>query len=141
MKHPSFICSTDVSTLHVVLLAQAEVMLHFFMGTLDISDTYCDDMRTIAFKYVTAPTGFWLDLITSLPWSFNDLYSTLVQYPIDLSSMFSRLIVNMFRQYCNVRSHIHLLVGTTRTHKICVLIFTSHLTVLTCKQLFCWSCS
>jgi hypothetical protein len=48
------------------------------MGTLDISDTYCDDMRKIAYEYATAPAGFWIDAITSLPWSFNDLYSSQV---------------------------------------------------------------
>jgi hypothetical protein len=60
-------------------IPQAEVVIQFMMGTLNISDTYCDDAGKIAYKYVTAPAGFWLDVITSLPWSFNDLYSSQVQ--------------------------------------------------------------
>ena len=65
-------------------IAQAEVAVHFLMGTLDISNTYCDDPRKIAYKYLTAPAGFWLDVITSLPWSFNDVYSSQVPSPISL---------------------------------------------------------
>ncbi len=44
------------------------------MGTLDVSDIYCDDIYMIAYKYFTRPTGFWFDFVTSLPWSYNDLY-------------------------------------------------------------------
>ena len=66
---------------YVVLLnlcLQCEVLLQFFTGSLDASDRYCDDIRVIAFKYSTSLTGFWFDFVTSLPWSFNDLYSYLV---------------------------------------------------------------
>jgi hypothetical protein len=49
--------------------------MQFFVGTLDISDIYCDDIHVIARKYVTSLTGFWIDSITSVPWSINDLYS------------------------------------------------------------------
>jgi hypothetical protein len=45
------------------------------MGILDVSDTYCDNIKEIAVKYFTSFSGFWFDLITSLPWSFNDLYA------------------------------------------------------------------
>jgi hypothetical protein len=54
---------------------QFEVATHFFQGRLDISDTYCDDIRTIAFKYFFSPRGFWFDCTTSLPWSINDFFS------------------------------------------------------------------
>ncbi len=57
------------------MISQTEVASQFFMGTLDISDTYCDDMHKIAIKYLTSFTGFWMDVVTSLPWSLNDLYS------------------------------------------------------------------
>ncbi len=52
---------------------QAEVVLNFLTGSLDMSDTYCDDFRLIAARYIAAPNGFWFDFATSLPWSLNDL--------------------------------------------------------------------
>jgi hypothetical protein len=70
--------SVPFDLIYLICIPQAEVVIQFLMGTLDISDTYCDDMGKIAYKYVTAPAGFWLDVITSLPWSFNDLYSSQV---------------------------------------------------------------
>jgi hypothetical protein len=54
---------------------QMEAIIPFFMGILDVSDTYCDNIKEIAVKYFTSFSGFWFDLITSLPWSFNDLYA------------------------------------------------------------------
>jgi hypothetical protein len=54
---------------------QIEIILHFFTGSLDMSDTYCDDFQLIAAKYIAAPSGFLFDLATSLPWSLNDLYA------------------------------------------------------------------
>ena len=53
--------------------AQMEIVFNFFTGSLDMSETYCDDIRLIAPKYIAAPGGFWFDVATSLPWSFNDL--------------------------------------------------------------------
>jgi len=50
-----------------------EVVLNFLTGSLDMSETYCDDFRLIAARYMAAPNGFWYDLATSLPWSLNDL--------------------------------------------------------------------
>jgi hypothetical protein len=72
---------------------QAEVALQFFMGTLDVSDIYCDDMRVIAKKYLSAPSGFWLDAITSLPWSFNDIYLLQVPHLIVLCKSYYMKIV------------------------------------------------
>ncbi len=45
------------------------------MGTLDSSDSYCDNFGKIAWKYLTSLTGFWFDCTTSLPWSLNDYFS------------------------------------------------------------------
>ncbi len=54
---------------------QFEVLVQFCMGTIDSSDRYCDEHRVVAYKYCTSATGFLFDFVTSLPWSFNDLYS------------------------------------------------------------------
>jgi hypothetical protein len=51
------------------------------MGKLDVSDTYCDSIKEVAVSYITSLTGFWFDLLTSLPWSINDLYSLQVRQP------------------------------------------------------------
>ncbi len=61
--------------INLIIYPQFEVIIQFFMGTLDASDRYCDNLRVIAFKYCASFTGFWFDFVTSLPWSFNDLYS------------------------------------------------------------------
>jgi hypothetical protein len=67
-------------------MVQMEVVVPFFMGTLDVSDTYCDDYRKIAIKYLTSPSGFWFDFLTSLPWSFNDLYTIQVSQSLHITS-------------------------------------------------------
>jgi hypothetical protein len=54
---------------------QAEIIVQFCTGSLDISETYCDDFRYVATKYLSSFGGFWFDFTTSLPWSFNDLYA------------------------------------------------------------------
>ncbi len=64
-----------------ILRLQMEVVVPFFMGKLDVSDTYCDDIRVIARKYLASLTGFWFDFLTSLPWSVNDLYTLQVSFP------------------------------------------------------------
>ncbi len=56
-------------------LPQIEVVLHFFIGFYDSADKYIDDIRTIVLKSLMALGGFWFDCITSLPWSFMDLYA------------------------------------------------------------------
>jgi hypothetical protein len=75
-------CQLQACLFHTILSLQAEVVIQFFMGTLDVADTYCDDVRRVSYHYLMAPTGFWLDIITSLPWSINDLYSSQVHDPI-----------------------------------------------------------
>jgi hypothetical protein len=42
---------------------------------MDISEKYCDDFRVISAKYLSSFGGFWFDVVTSIPWSFNDLYA------------------------------------------------------------------
>ena len=74
-----------------------EVVVPFFMGKLDVSDTYCDDIREIARNYVTSLTGFWFDFLTSLPWSFNDLYT--LQVPIPTHDLCYK---KNFSNVCNV---------------------------------------
>ncbi len=54
---------------------QLEIVIQFFTGSLDSSETYCDDYRVIAIKYLSSFSGFWFDFATSLPWAFNDLYA------------------------------------------------------------------
>lgn len=54
---------------------QLEIVVQFCTGSLDVSETYCDDYRVIAVKYLSSLSGFWFDFATSLPWSFNDLYA------------------------------------------------------------------
>jgi hypothetical protein len=63
------------SNFELVCLNQIEITLQFFTGSLDISETYCDTMSIVAAKYMSSVSGFWFDFLTSLPWSFNDLYA------------------------------------------------------------------
>ena len=65
-------CYTHIHVLH---LLQMEATVPFFMGILDLSDTYCDNIKVVAIKYLTSTTGFWFDFTTSLPWSMYDLYT------------------------------------------------------------------
>ncbi len=52
-----------------------EIILQFFTGSMDISETYCDDIQVVAIQYLSSFGGFWFDFATSLPWAFNDLYA------------------------------------------------------------------
>jgi hypothetical protein len=54
---------------------QVEIVFHFFTGSMDVSEKYCDDYKVIAVKYLSSLGGFWFDFATSLPWAFNDLYA------------------------------------------------------------------
>jgi hypothetical protein len=64
-----------------ICLRQSEIVLQFCTGSLDISEKYCDDFRVISAQYLSSLSGFWFDLATSIPWSFNDLYV----YQVDLA--------------------------------------------------------
>lgn len=63
--------------MHSVLwsLQQVEIGLQFVTGSMDLSEVYCDDFKVVAMQYLSSLGGFWFDFITSLPWSFNDLYA------------------------------------------------------------------
>jgi hypothetical protein len=54
---------------------KVEIALQFFTGSVDMSETYCDNFKVISAQYLASPSGFWFDIITSLPWSFNDLFT------------------------------------------------------------------
>jgi hypothetical protein len=54
---------------------QIEIVLQFCTGTIDVTDTYCDNFSVISTNYLASPRGFWFDVITSIPWSYNDLYA------------------------------------------------------------------
>ncbi len=75
-----------------------EVVVPFFMGTLDTSDTYCDDFRKIAINYLTSLTGFWFDFLTSLPWSLNDLYTIQVALSCTPPSSFIKNLDHYIRK-------------------------------------------
>jgi hypothetical protein len=51
------------------------VILHFFVGFYDNGEKYIDDVKKIFYKSLMALGGFWFDCVTSLPWSFMDLYA------------------------------------------------------------------
>ena len=59
-------------------MLQFEVVFQFFVGTFDNTGTYVDDLRIVASKYIMSFSGFWFDTVTSVPWSYLDLYSSLV---------------------------------------------------------------
>jgi hypothetical protein len=54
---------------------QFEIVLQFITGSLDLSETYCDDYKVIGAKYLSSISNFWFDLVTSIPWSFSDVYA------------------------------------------------------------------
>ncbi len=39
---------------------------------------YVDDWQCVAKRNLQALSGFWFDAVTSIPWSFLDLHSSLV---------------------------------------------------------------
>ena len=61
-----------------------EIVVQFCTGSLDVSETYCDNFRLIAAKYVSSIGGFGFDFVTSIPWSFNDLYAYQVNCKLQL---------------------------------------------------------
>ena len=70
-------------TKYVLLIPQFEIALQFVTGSMDLSETYCDDFKVISAKYLSSLSGFWFDTLTSIPWSFNDLYA----YQVTFSAM------------------------------------------------------
>jgi hypothetical protein len=72
--HIIFPCKNDLS-FDLSCYWQVEIVLQFLTGYVDISETYCDDFRSIGAKYLSSPSGFCFDFVTSLPWSFNDYFT------------------------------------------------------------------
>jgi hypothetical protein len=54
---------------------QLEVVYQFFVGTFDETGTYVDEFHVVASSYILSYSGFWFDALTSVPWSYLDLYS------------------------------------------------------------------
>ena len=67
--------STYGCSLIVYAVLQFEVFVHFFVGIFDSSEKYCDNLFLVVSRYLTTPSGFAFNLITSIPWSFIDLNS------------------------------------------------------------------
>jgi hypothetical protein len=67
--------ATDGVFLLLLVIKKAEIVLQFFTGYVDFSETYCDNIRVVALQYLSSFGGFWFDFATSLPWAFNDLYA------------------------------------------------------------------
>ena len=36
--------------------------------------SYCDDIKVVAVGNILSPSGFWFDAVTSIPFSYMDLY-------------------------------------------------------------------
>ncbi len=54
---------------------QFEVFCQFFIGRYNKSGGYVDEIKVVARKYLMTPTSFGFDFVTSLPWSYMDIYS------------------------------------------------------------------
>ena len=54
---------------------QFEVFCQFVIGVFDKNGVYVDDFGTVARKYLLTATSFTFDFVTSLPWSYMDIYS------------------------------------------------------------------
>ena len=50
---------------------QIDIGLRFVTGAY-IDGVYCDSVRTLAWHYLTTPSGFAFDAITSIPFSWLD---------------------------------------------------------------------
>jgi hypothetical protein len=57
---------------------QMDIGLRFITGTY-IDGAYCDSVRTLAWHYLTTPSGFAFDAITSIPFSWLDWDSLKVE--------------------------------------------------------------
>ena len=56
------------------------------MGEFDETGTYVDDFGAVARNYVLSYSGFWFDSITSIPWSYLDLYAYQASISIHIPS-------------------------------------------------------
>ena len=69
--------------LSLIFCVQFEVASQFFVGSFDNSETYFDDIKLIMIRNLTSVTGFWFDLLTSMPWSFMDVNAYKVDFVLD----------------------------------------------------------
>ena len=53
---------------------QVDVILQFFIGIHNEDMQYCDDIHRVLLLKLKSPSGFWFDCITSIPFSYMDLY-------------------------------------------------------------------
>ena len=68
-----------------------EVVYQFFVGTFDETGTYVDEFQAVARNYAFSYSGFWFDALTSVPWSYLDLYSYQVRVQQICSNSFDVL--------------------------------------------------
>ena len=59
-------------------LMQVEAFIQFFLGYYAHDMTYQDDLVVSVKRNLSSLSGFWFDCVTSIPWSYMDLYFYLV---------------------------------------------------------------
>ena len=57
---------------------QLEILLQFLVGTYDQDLNYVDDWKFVLKLNLSSISGFWLDCLTSIPWSWMDMHAYLV---------------------------------------------------------------
>ena len=62
------------------------MVYQFLVGEFDETGTYVDDFGAVARNYVLSYSGFWFDSITSIPWSYLDLYAYQASISIHIPS-------------------------------------------------------
>ena len=50
-----------------------EAISQFFIGYFDANEKYVDSLLAVALKNFSSFSGFWFDLLTSIPWSYFDM--------------------------------------------------------------------
>ncbi len=60
---------------------QVEAFSQFFIGSFNTDMSYVDDFYCIVKRNLQSVSGFWFDLVTSIPWAYVDLGFFLVICP------------------------------------------------------------
>ena len=68
----SFRCRI-LSYLFMIVHAKFEAISQFFVGYFDANEKYVDSLLAVALKNFSSLSGFWFDLLTSVPWSYFDM--------------------------------------------------------------------
>ena len=55
-------------------VGQVDIILQFFTGVHHEDLSYCDEWKSIALRNLRSVTGFWFDVVTSIPFSYLDIY-------------------------------------------------------------------